>query len=155
MANHGQPRMTPPAKPVPASGGDDDPTGPRAREAEVDRTGPGKGPLVWPPPEDELESLEVISLGLPTASTPAPGAAPPRLEIAVPPPRRSPEPQAQPPRVTHAPAPADTGRTAGEHDTSELPASWDDRRVRVPLWLTILLMLASGGAGFAAAWYLR
>jgi hypothetical protein len=147
--------MTPPAKPVPAPGGDDDPTGPRAGEAKVDQTGPGKGPLVWPPPEDELESLEVISLGLPTASTPAPGVAPPRLEIAVPPPRRSPEPQAQPPRVAHAPAPSDTGWTAGEHETSELPAPRHDRRVRVPWWLTILLMLASGGAGFAAAWYLR
>jgi hypothetical protein len=144
--------MTQSAKPVPPSRRDD---GLPAEQHAADAAGRGAsaGPsLVWPPPEHELESWEVIQLSPPAASTPSAGGETGRLEDSPTPAGEASEPGGAQGRDPEVAAPVATSWTSRD---AALQASPDAGGWRVPLWATILLMLAAGAAGFAAAWYLR
>jgi len=147
--------MTQGAKPGPPSGKDDGWRESRADQAAASRDGQDAGALVWPPPEDELDSLEVIPLGAPSGparvSRPELAAA----EGATPTPGERSGAPGVPRREPEMAAPADSAPVAGRRTATGVAARPGTSGARVPLWATILLMLASGGAGFAAAWFLR
>lgn len=152
--------MTHSAKPVPPARRDDDQPAEQGSADPVDRGAPAGRSLVWPPPEHELESWEVIQLA-PPAESPASGAREGRSQSA--PGEASwaaalDAGKAQPADHPHSPAGVVSNRPARVSEVQGLHAERADvstGRWRVPAWLTLAGMLATGGAGYFAASLVR